>query len=244
MISVFKSALIILSCLVLINCASQGGGETPSVKDSNLGSLFVFSETAPGSAPAEIKMFINDNFMRIDDDNTPNDYILFDRKKKIINNVVSESKTVFVIKEKKIDIEPPIKINYEYVKKASGVVTKNRNGTKAFHYKFSANESECYNVVTVENYMTDALEAFKEFRLMLAGEHSKTMSRIPGEEYDACDLALNIFESSRHLQYGFPVREWDKNGYQRFLVDVRSNLLPPDNLLILPEGYKSYSVSE
>ncbi len=245
MASVIKQILIFFSSFALLNCATQENIQSQPVQDPKLGDLFTFSETAPGSPPAQVRIYVNDGFMRIDDDNNPSDYILFDRKNKIINNVVAETKTIFVINHNKLDMPPPIAIKYEYVKKESGAVTKQRSGgMKAFFYKFSANGSECYNVVAIENYMLEALEAFKEFRLVLAGEHSKTMGRIPGQEYDACDLALNIFESARHLQYGFPVREWDNKGYQRFLIDVKNNVNVPDDLLALPQGYKSYSISQ
>ncbi len=241
---VIKRTLIFFSCFALLNCATQENIKSPPVAGPALGNLFIFSETAPGSVPAQVRIYVNDDFMRIDDDNNSSDYVLFDRKNKIINNVVAETKTIFVINQNKLDIKPPIEIKYEHVKKESGAVTKQRGGMTAFFYKFSANGSECYNVVVIENYMSEALQAFKEFRLVLAGEHSKTMGRIPGQEYDACDLAFNIFESTRHLQYGFPVREWDNKGYQRFLIDVKSNVATPDDFLVLPEGYKSYSISQ
>jgi len=242
MIQTIKRTLIIFSCFILINCTTTGGGMQSD--QSKPGDLFVFSEKSSGSVPALIRIFINEDFLRIDDDTTPDDYILFDRKNKIINNVVADGKTIFVIKYKKLDVKPPIEINYEHVKKESGAVTNQSNGKKAFYYKFTANGKPCYNVVVMEDYMPLAVAAFKEFRLVLAGEHSKTMSRIPGQEYDACDLALNIFESTRHLQYGFPVREWDSSGYQRFLVDVKRNIVVSDELLTLPQEYKSYSISE
>jgi len=242
MIPAIKRTLIIFSCFILINCTTTGGGMQSDKSKS--GDLFIFSEKVTGSVPAQVRIFINEDFLRIDDDTTPDDYILFDRKNKIINNVVADGKTIFVIKYKKLDIKPPIEINYEHVKKESGAVTNQSNGMKAFYYKFTANGDTCYSVVVMEDYMPQAVEAFKEFRLVLAGEHSKTMSRIPGQEYDACDLALNIFESTRHLQYGFPVREWDSNGYQRFLINVKPNYAVTDDLLSLPQGYKSYSISE
>lgn len=231
----------LFSILLLSACATQGVGGLDE-KSKNPGTFFLFSETQAGSKPVPVRMFINDDYMRIDDSSSPGDFVLFDRKQKIINNVVADGKTIFVIKAKVMDVRKPIEISYTETKQKSSALMKRRQGMEAFHYQFSANGKSCYNVVAVKDYMPDALEAFKEFRQVLAGEHAKTMSNIPGEEYDACDLALNIFESTTHLKHGFPVREWDEHGYQRFLVDAKSNIVIPEEMLQLPEGYTPFSI--
>jgi len=237
---VIKQLVIFFSCLLLISCASQ----QTEKQATNTGQAFVFAETPAGGTSSNVRIYVNDDFMRIDDEATPEDFVLFDRKNQVINSVVAEGKTIFVIKKRKIAVEPPVKIEYTHTKQASSAMTKRHNGLKAFHYKFSANGKSCYNVLAVKDYMPEAVEAFKEFRTVMAGEHSKTMSNIPGEAYDACDLAFNIFESTQHLQHGFPVREWDDKGYQRFLAKAKDNVPPPEGYLKLPEGYRSYSINE
>ena len=238
---VIKPLVIFFSCLMLISCASQQTEQQKMAE--NAGQVFIFAETPAGGTSSNVRIYVNKKFMRIDDGTTPDDFILFDRKNGVINSVVAEGKTIFVIKKRKVNVEPPIKIEYTHTKQASSAMTKRHNGLKAFHYKFSANGKSCYNVLAVKDYMPEAVEAFKEFRAIMAGEHSKTMSNIPGEEYDACDLAFNIFESTEHLQHGFPVREWDDKGYQRFLAKVKDNVPPPEGFLELPEGYRSYSIN-
>jgi len=240
--SVIKLSAIILSVLLFASCTSQQAKQQENEK--NAGVMLLFAETPVGGTTTGVRIYVNDYFMRIDDATTPEDYILFDRKNEVVNSVVSEGKTIFVIKKRKIALEPPISIEYIETKGESAAMTKRHNGFQAFHYKFEANGENCFNVVAVKDYMPTVVEAFKEFRTVMAGEHAKTMSNIPGEEYDACDLAFNIFESTRHLQHGFPVREWDSKGYQRFLAEAKEGILPPKGFLELPEGYRSYSISE
>ena len=63
--------------------------------------------------------------------------------------------------------------------------------------------------------------------------------RIPGQE---CDEAINIFEPTKPLQYGFPFREWSSYGYQRFLVDYKKNIIFPEALFKLPDDYQRLSL--
>lgn len=231
----------LMAAVALAACSSMNEG---AGKPTNVGTVLLFSETQPGTTEAApVRMFINDYFIRIDESGTPGDFILFDRKAGSIRNVVAENKTIFVIEKKPVKVSAPIDIEYTVEKQASSALMKRRDAMKAFHYRHLANGKSCYSTVSIKEYLPDAVQAFREFRRVLAGEHSKTMSNIPGEEYDACDLALNIFHAEKHLDHGFPVREWDERGYQRFLVDVHENVQIPAEMLQIPEGYKPFSVN-
>lgn len=227
----------------LVSCAGMETGDVETKPAKYTGTVFIFSETPPGGVASPVRMFINDYFIRIDEGESQDGYVLFDRKKQVIKSVVNETKTIFIIKKTKLDAKPPIKINYTVVKESSSALMKKRGGMKAFHHKYSANGKACYNTVSVKSYMPEAVQALKEFREVLAGEHSKTITSIPGEEHDACDLALNIFYAGKHLEAGFPVREWGEDGYQRFLGDVHQNITIPDELLSVPSDYQEFSVS-
>lgn len=234
---------IVIMAITFAGCAGTGVDESKNMAPRDVGTVFMFSETPPGGKATPVSMFINDYFIRIDEAGTRGDYVLFDRKAQTIKNVVAETKTVFIIEKQNVIAKPPIEIDYTVEKQASSALMKKREGMKAFHYKHTANGKTCYSTVSVEKYMPQAVVALREFRSVLAGEHSKTMSNIPGEDYDACDLALNIFHADKHLDHGFPVREWDENGYQRFLVDARKNIQVQPELLTVPEDYRTYSIN-
>lgn len=245
MIRVTLFSLMLTVLLVGSGCSGMRKTDASSVtKELSPGIMFLYSEAEEsGEQPYPVRIFVNSEYMRINENDSPNDFILFDRKAKVIYNVVSEGKTIFVIDAKQgVKAKPPIAIDYKEEKQESSVLMKAKDGSQAYHYRFYANGQVCYNVVAVKDYMPDAVQAYKEFREVLAGEHSKTIGSIPQEMQDPCDLALNVFEPTRHLQHGFPVREWDGKGYQRFLVDVKQNITLPAEMFVLPKDYTRFSV--
>ena len=60
----------------------------------------------------------------------------------------------------------------------------------------------------------------------------------------ACDLALNIFDPIKHMEHALPIREWDRNGYQRFLKDYRKNMTAESAMFELPADYERYSIGD
>jgi hypothetical protein len=242
----FKNViLIVASVLISVSCATQPSVEQEKAFENEAGVYMLFSETEPGVNPYQVTIFVNSRFMHIKDNTAKdNDFILFDRNKKTIYNVVAEGKTILVIGPQNVNVDPPIKINYTEEKEESSALVKRTGGKTALHYHYLANNKSCYDVVVVEDYLPDVVRAFQEFRQVLAGEHAKTIDAIPSDMLDPCDLAINIFEPTRHLQHGFPVREWDEKGYQRFLVDVRENVVPPEGMMSLPTDYTKYSIQE
>jgi hypothetical protein len=222
--------------LLLSGCATVGEREAAPEAAQVTGVALFYVEKEPGGEPNNVSMFINENFIRIDDQALPSDFILFDRKKRTIYNVISADKSVFAIDARPVTVAPPMPIDYTHEKQESAVGAQ--SDAKSYHYKFSANGKACYNVVVAENFLPDVVAALKEFREVLAGEHARSIDNIPPDQLDACDLGLNIFYATRHLDYGFPVREWDVNGYSKFLREAQRNITIDPEALKLPAAYK------
>lgn len=229
------SLAAVAASALIVGCATTGDAE-PEAPVRGVALLFV--ENEPGFETNFLSYLVTPDFLRIDDKSQGDNFILFNRRKREIYNVINSEKTISVITAQDVKIEPPLPIDYTYEKQESGAVTRGDASAKGYYYKFSANGTPCYNVVVAEGYLPDVAAAFREFRAVLAGEHATTVGRIPADQIDACDLALNVFYATRHLEFGFPVREWDAKGYSKFLRDVQLNVEPEENVLELPEGYK------
>lgn len=215
-----------------------GSGDLPQPKP---GTVLIFHENEPDNDAHRVVVFVNPDVMRINDWREVGDYILFDRTTQTIYNVVKKDETVLVIKKRPVTVKPPLA--YEVVEqKEKSAAAGSTSGNDAFHYKYMIKDRVCYNAVSLDGYLPDAVAGMIEFRTVLAGEHTKTIGSTPVEMLDACDLAMNIFEPGRYLEKGFPIREWDSKGYQRFLVDVRNNIVTDPQLLALPAGYTHYEI--
>ena len=230
-------AVVLIS---LVACSSNA----KKTDNKDIGVLLNYSERDENKNTYLVNIFINSQYMHISKDNAKNDYILFDRKKRAIYNVNSEDKTIFVMKHREVTIKPPLEIHYETISKPSAAIPKVQGNT-ATHYRYEVNGKHCYDSVSMEiTFMPDAVKAMKEFRNVLAGEHAKSVNSIPNDMLDACDLALNVFYPSKHLDSGLPMREWDRKGYRRFLIQYKFDYTLPKESLSLPAGYEKYSVGE
>ncbi|MCI0508051.1 MAG: hypothetical protein L0Z73_18380 [Gammaproteobacteria bacterium] len=244
-----KTKLIVVLCfsILLTACESMAPatGDAAKVKDENLGVFMIFSEREQaGTELFKSRMFINKYYIYINDDRFPDDFLLFDRQKQTIYTVTHVNKTIFVIKPKEITREPPIEIKYEAVSQPSSAIPK-VSGRTATHYRYDANGVHCYDAVTLEKtFLPDVVQALREYRLVLAGEHASTVHAMPLETHDACDLALNIYYAAKHLDTGLPLREWDQRGYLRFMLDYRLDFKFDENKFNLPADYKEYSVGQ
>jgi hypothetical protein len=234
-------AISLAGILFISGCATVGEREPVSQDVTTTGVALFYVEKEPGLEASNVSMFVNENFIRIDDQTVPNDFILFDRKKRTIYNVISADKTVYAITSRPVTVVSPVTIEYTEEKQESAVMQGAQAEAKSYHYKFSANGKPCYNVVVAENFLPDVVAAMKEFREVLAGEHARSIGNVPPEQLDACDLGLNIFHATRHLDHGFPVREWDASGYTKFLRELQRHATIDPAALELPAAYKVQS---
>ena len=211
--------------------------------ESLLGNAMLYIETEAGANQSfSMYMFVNADFLHMADSRSPKDYVLFDRKKKVIYSVNADDKTVFEIHAKPVDIAPPIELNYVETSQPASAIPK-IDGRQATHYRYTANGELCYDaVVTPPSFLPDVRKALMAFRSILAGEHASTLGGTPEDMLDACDLAVNVFEVNRHLAHGLPIREWGNGGYQRFLKDYQADIRVMQKILTLPEGYRHYSL--
>ena len=233
--------LVVVGAFGIASCATDpthSGEET--IDQSKVGVSLLYAEKEADSPESGIRMYVNAEFLRIDDQSVPNDFILFDRKKRTIYNVIGADKSVSVISPMPVTVVSPIPIAFTEEKHESAAVTRGAESSKGYYYKFFANGVACYNVVVAENYLPDVVKAFGEFRTVLAGEHATALGNLPPDRLNACDLALNIFYPVRHLQFGFPVREWDDKGYSKFLRDVQTSVVIDPVMLTIPAGYARY----
>lgn len=239
---IFSGLILVAGCQTGPQGSDGSGYNEPAKDPKTNGVMMFFSEREPGSELFGSRMFVSKKVLYIDDDVVPNDFLLFDRESQTIYSVNSADKSVFVIKPKKVTIEPPIEIDYQEESQPSGAIPK-VSGVKATHFKYKANGKHCYDAVTTEKeFLPDVSKALTEFRDVLAGEHATSVHRTPKDLLDPCDLAVNIFHASMHLKNGVPLREWDQRGFLKFLVNYKENFDIKPEKLVIPEEYRRFSV--
>jgi hypothetical protein len=257
--NLIRSLLATGLLVLLVACAGQEAKtstekeEKPSqvTQDENTekgikGTLLIFAERESASDKESFttRIFVSDEYLHMSNSYSPADFVLLNRSEQTIYNVNRDDKSIFVIKNKPYDMKPPIDINYEVKSQPSNAIPK-IDGRQATHYRFYANDKHCYDsVVLGDDFLPDVLAAMREFRQVLAGEHAATVNKIPLDMLDACDLSLNVFHATKHMEHGFPIREWDRKGYQRFLVDYRQDVSVPKEIFDLPKDFTQYTLED
>ncbi len=208
------------------------------------GTLLIFSEYEKEIEPYQTRVIITAEYMRFDDGEGAPDFILFDRRKKIIFNINSEEQTVMSVSPQTLKVVPPFELKQNVQKLDSMKDAPMIAGIKPQHYVFSTNKQHCYDVVAVEGLLTDALVATRAFNAIIASHNAATLQYLPADQHKPCELSRSIFSYNRYLQFGFPVQEWDNNGKGRSLMDFKENIVLDEKLFVLPAGYKQFSVQD
>jgi len=205
----------------------------------------MFIEQEPGIEPYQTRLVVTENFMRFDDGEKSQDFMLYDRKKNIIYNVNADERTVMSVAVKKTtDVKPPFELKQE-VKNLGALKDAPKIQDKSpSHYQFFVNNMPCYDVVAVKGLLPDVVKAMQELQEILSSDSKLTFSTLPADMHDGCNMSMSTFFAGQHLQYGFPVHEWTPNGTGRALIDFDAEYVADKKLFVLPENYKRYSIQD
>lgn len=228
----YLSFFIFLIMILQISCKQTG----------LTGSEVIFNEVE-NDAPGQVtRMIVTKKYLRIDNGKPGNDFLLYDRVKRIIYSTNSLDQRTLVINAHPLTRKSPIKLDNKIEKIPTDA--PEIEGKKVKHLQLSTNNNICYDLFAVDNFLPDVVAALKEYRLALAGEQAVIIDSMPKEMLQACDLANNIFFASRHLEHGFPVRLQETNGRFRELVEYKRGIKIDAALLKLPESYEKFTAEE
>lgn len=233
-----KNILLVMMMAVLSACAQKEYGDT----------LLLFVEQEDGVEPYQTRMIITENFVRIDDGEGDKDFVLFDRKNKIVQSVNASEETIMAVHEKKLKkgqkFEPPFELAHKVKEMPLKKDAPTIDGEKARHYQLITNNETCYNVIAVKGLMPHVVKALTDFHKHMATDSYVTFNNLPADMHDACDMTATTFKPARQYEFGFPVQEWGKRNYSRSLIDYDVNYQVDPAMFILPKGYKHYTVTQ
>ena len=233
-----KKLVLLLLTSLLFSCANKEQSDT----------LVLFVEQENGVEPYQTRMIVTKKFVRIDDGEGTDSFVLYDRTKQIVYSTNPDEKTIMAVHKKKLRkgevFEPPFKLTHSVKEMPEMKNAPTINGETAKHYQLITNNEKCYDVVSVKGLMPNVVTALTEFNNHMATDSMVTFNNMPADMHDACDMTLTTFKPARQFEFGFPIQEWGKREYSRSLVDYDVNYKVDPKLFILPEGYRQYTVQE
>jgi len=243
------SLFVTFLSLIIIGCDNKDVTTSHSTSliqndDSDKITQIDFVEEEKGIDPYKVRLIVSKSFLRFDDGESSNGFILYNRKSKVIYNVNDDDKTIMEIHPKRKSVVSPVKLKNRDKKIAELTDAPKINNTVPIKYDFSTNDTVCFGIVAVKGLLPMATKALREFQQALADDSTFTLDNIPADMQDACALAMNTFTSTRHLKFGFPIQFWSPKGYSRSLVSFNEDFKSNETLFLLPEQYKSFSVDD
>lgn len=233
-----KKLVLLLMMGFIVSCAQKEVGDT----------LVMFMEQEKDVEPYQTRMIVTKDFVRVDDGEGSNSFVLYDRMKKIVYSINPDEQSVMAVHEKKLAkgeiFEPPFKLTHTTNKMPEMKDVPMIMGEKAKHFQLITNDKVCYDVVAVKGLMPNVVQALSDFHQHMASDSRVTFNNIPADMQDACEMTMTTFKPVRQFAFGFPIQEWGDNGYTRSLVDYKTDFKADAKLFEFPEGYKHYTVTE
>ena len=232
-----KLGLLLVTGL-LASCASKYQGDT----------LVMFVEQEKDVQPYQTRMIVTQKFVRIDDGEGSQNFVLFDREKKIVYSVNPDEQSVMAIHEKKLakgeKFEPPFKLTHAVKEMPAMKDAPSIDGGKAIHYQLITNKEICYDVVAIKDLLPTVVTALTEFHQLMATDSRVTFNNMPADMQNACDMTMTTFKPAQQYTFGFPIQEWGKNDYSRSLVNYTKDYKVDAKLFEFPKDYKHYTVTD
>jgi hypothetical protein len=205
--------------------------------------MLLYERSEAGSASDMSRVIVTRDYLRMDLGAATDDYLLYDRKARVVYSVVHGDKTIASIEARPMDLKPPLALQLDEESVPLGGHVPDIGGRTPVQRRMLAGGRVCLEVVAVPGLLQDAVDARREMTRVIAAEHAATLPVVPADVHDACDLAVNTFNADWVTRFGLPIHEQDFAGNTQALVDYSDKFAAVPELFKLPDGYRRYSIS-
>lgn len=234
---------ILLITLSLLAAATQVVADgLPQLSTSKRTAVLLeYVEVEADAGEQAARLLITPQYLRLDNGNDIEGFVLLDRRQRVIYNVDPAEKSVMVIADQARDVAAPMELKVEIASEVLANAPKVAGSTLSLH-RITVNGTLCDQVIAAPGVLADAAQAMRVYREVLAAEHKRILPFVPPETHEGCDLALNVFEPDLPTRFGLIVREWNAQGYQRILTNYVPDYRVDAGLFELPPDYRQYAL--
>lgn len=204
--------------------------------------FLTFSESEPGGEPYPVRMLVTDKFLRIEDGDGKSGYVLFDRAARTIYSINHDERTTLVLRTEKVKLAAPKKFEHRVDRDPASF--PDVDGKTVTHYRLITNGEHCFDVYAAAGLLPQSVAVLREYHETLAGEQAIMQASVPAGMQSACELADYVFVPGRYLEHGFPVRQVNRAGVTRQLVDFKTAVPVEPKLFELPKDYKQIAPAD
>jgi hypothetical protein len=226
-----RTLFLLLAALTLAACTDR---PSPTI-------FLSFTESGPDGEYA-VRMLVSDKFLRIEDGDTRDGFIVFDRAARTIYSVSHAGKSTLVLRARPVTLAAPKQFDNKVEREQETLPPV--DGKTVTHYRLFTNRERCFDVYAAEGLLPEAVAALREYHETLAGEQAAMQTNLPAGMQSACDLADQVFVPARYLAHGFPVRQVNRTGITRQLVSYQRDVPVEKGIFDLPKDYKQITPAE
>ena len=179
----------------------------------------------PGSPPYLTRILVTPDFLRMDSGRDDDDFVLLDRRKRTVINVLRSSGTAMVFVPGKL---PPKPADW-----ASTLETHATPRGQAF--KLTVKGQVCSEGVAARSAAPDAARAMAELKAVLAVTQYRVWEASPADLRYDCDLANHVWDLGATLSIGLPLDEREFSGRSRKIESESREPYQPA-LFRIPKG--------
>lgn len=187
----------------------------------------------PGDPPYLTRMLVTPDFMRMDSGEDEGDFTLLDRRRRMVINVMRDSKLAMVFSPGTL---PPKPAGWNPRLEVHPAAP----GTQRFSLMLK--DVVCSEGVASRAAAPDAARAMAELKSVLTGVQHRVWKASPHEMQHDCDLANLVWTSGATLELGLPLQEREFSGRTRqFESESRQPL--QRELFRVPDGMTTIDAS-
>ncbi len=179
----------------------------------------------PGDPPYLTRILVTPDFMRMDSGEDTGDFTLLDRQRRVVVNVMQDSKLAMVFAS---GVLPPKPADWASRLEAGEAARGGRRFT------LTVKGVVCSEGIAVRHAM-DAARAMGELKSILAATQYRVWKASPPDMQHDCDLANQVWNSGDTLTLGLPLEEHEFTGRSRKFESETRQPVNPD-LFRVPEG--------
>ncbi len=226
-----RTLLLLLAACSLVACTDK---PSPTI-------FLSFTESSPdGEYP--VRMLVSEQYLRIEDGDTQDGYILLDRAAHTIFSVNHAEKSTLVLRTRPVKFAAPKPFENKVEREKETLPPV--DGKTVTHYRLLTNSERCFDVYAADGLLPEAVAALREYHETLAGEQSVMQTNFPVGMQSACDIADLVLLPARYLAHGFPVRQVNRAGVTRQLVSYKLDVPVEKGIFDLPKDYKQITPAE
>jgi hypothetical protein len=209
---------------------------------SESGWVLDFVESEQGIDPYPMRLLVTKNFLRMDDGLDEGNFLLFDRVKHQIFNVVHDDKRILMIPRREFSPQQEESLQLGLQEQDASDMPQ-LNGQSPRHFVLTSRDKACYDIIALEGFLPEVVAALREYEEIMSEQQKVNLNKTPTEMRSDCMLANMIVAPTRYLDFGFPLRVSDYRGWSRSLTDYRQVDIDP-LLFELNKSYQVFQISE